>query len=52
MGSAREQHLEKLRLAKEEVKTAGTIHKRDLIRQIKRMEKELRIYDWYHAKQA
>lgn len=43
---------EKLKLLREEVKTAGTIHRRDLKRQIGRLEKELRTYSYYQRKAA
>ena len=45
---SREEHVAKIRAAKEELKTAGAIHKKDLMRHIKRLEKELRVYDRYH----
>ena len=38
----------KIKTAKEEQKTAGAIHRRDLQKHIRRMEKELRLYDYYH----
>lgn len=41
----REQLVEKIRAAKEELKTAGVIHRKDLSKHIRRMEKELRDYD-------
>ena len=44
----RKEHVEKLRKAKEELKTAGQIHRKDLQKYIRRLEKELRIYDSYH----
>ena len=34
--------------AKEEARKAGPIHKRDLMKHIRRMEKELRDYDRFH----
>ena len=34
--------------AKEEASKAGCIHKRDLMKHIRRMEKELRHYDRFH----
>ena len=43
---------ERLKQLREEVKTAGTIHKRDLKRQIWRTEKELRTYSYYQRKAA
>lgn len=45
---SREEHVEKIRTAKNELKTAGTIHRKDLQRYIRRLEKELRIYDSFH----
>ena len=44
----REAHIEKIRSAIQEMKTAGPCHKRDLAKSIKRMKKELIIYDKYH----
>lgn len=44
MADAFTEHKQKIKAAKEELKTAGTIHARDLRRQIHRMEKELRAY--------
>lgn len=44
----RAEHVTRLRQAKEELKVAGPIHRKDLQRYIKRLEKELRIYDHYH----
>jgi len=46
-----QQHKAKIRAAKEQLKTAGPIHAKDLRRQIHRMEKELRTYIRYQ-KQA
>lgn len=43
---------EKLIQLREEVKTAGAIHRRDLIRQIWRLEKELRTYSYYQREAA
>ena len=45
---SREEHVARIRAAKDELKTAGAIHKKDLQRYIRRLEKELRIYDNYH----
>lgn len=47
MADAFTEHKQKIKAAKEELKTAGTIHARDLRRQINRMEKELRAYIRY-----
>ena len=38
---------ERIKAKYREAKTAGTIHKRDLMREIKRLEKELRTYRYY-----
>ena len=45
---SREEHVAKPNAARNELKTAGTIHRKDLLRYIRRLEKELRIYDQYH----
>lgn len=47
MDTARQNHVLKLEQAKRELETAGPIHRKDLIRSIRRMEKELIIYDRY-----
>lgn len=44
----RDEHIKKIMAAKEELKTAGMIHRKDLQRYIRRLEKELLIYDSYH----
>lgn len=41
------EHKQRIKAAKEELRTAGPIHARDLRRQISRMEKELRTYIRY-----
>ena len=41
----RQEHIQKIKKAKEELKSAGKIHKRDLIRYIHKLEKELATYD-------
>lgn len=43
----REEHKAAIRAAKQELKTAGPYHRRDLLKHIHRMEKELLIYDKY-----
>lgn len=43
----RDQHKAAIRAAKEELKTAGLHHRRDLLKHIHRMQKELLIYDRY-----
>ena len=44
----REEMVSKIRAAKAELPDAGKCHRRDLMKHIRRMEKELRIYDSYH----
>ena len=50
----REKHKDAIRAAKEQLKTAGLHHRRDLLKHIHRMQKELMIYDKYQqaAKEA
>lgn len=43
----RDQHKAAIRAAKDELKTAGPLHRRDLLKYIHRMQKELLIYDKY-----
>lgn len=43
----REQQKARIYAAKEELKTAGPRHRRDLLKHIHRMQKELLIYDRY-----
>lgn len=45
--TVRDQHKAAIRAAKEELKTAGPRHRRDLLKHIHRMQKELLIYDKY-----
>jgi ribosome recycling factor len=45
--NAREEHLKKIREAKEQLKTAGPHHRRDLMKYIHRLQKEVMIYDKY-----
>ena len=45
--TVRDQHKAEIRAAKEQLKTAGPHHRRDLLKHIHRMEKELLIYDRY-----
>lgn len=47
MKEKRQEQKERIRQAKEELKTAGPYHRRDLLKHIHRMEKELLIYDRY-----
>ena len=46
MPDAREEHKAAIRAAKQELKTAGPYHRRDLMKHIHRMQKDLRIYDF------
>ena len=41
---------EQIKAKRKEAETAGAIHKRDLMRCIKRLEKELRTYCYYQRK--
>lgn len=41
----REGIMEKIEATREEIKTAGPIHRKDLYRHLKRLTKELREYD-------
>ena len=43
----RDKYKARIAAAKEELKTAGPIHRRDLSRQISNMQKELKTYDRY-----
>lgn len=45
--TVRDQHKAAIRAAKEQLKTAGPHHRRDLLKHIHRMQKELMIYDKY-----
>lgn len=45
----RDRFLIKIKQAKEEIKTSGPIHKRDLFKAIKRMERDLKMYDRFQA---
>ena len=36
--------------AEEQLPKAGEIHRRDLLKHIHRMEKELKAYDYYHGR--
>jgi hypothetical protein len=41
----REEYVAKLNAARQELETAGIFHRRDLIKHVRRMERELRDYD-------
>lgn len=45
--TARNEQKARIRAAKQELKTAGPHHRRDLLKHIHRMQKELLIYDKY-----
>lgn len=45
MNTARQEHLEKIRMYKNQLKTSGPKHRRDIMKHIHRLEKELKIYD-------
>jgi len=45
----RNELVEEIRKKKEEAKRAGLIHRSDLLRYIRRMERELRDYDRFQA---
>jgi len=45
--TVRDRHKAAIRAAKEQLKTAGPHHRRDLLKHIHRMQKELLIYDKY-----
>ena len=45
----REELVAKIAAAKEELEQAGTIHRRDLTKHIRRMERELRDYDRFQS---
>lgn len=45
----RERHKAAIEAVREQIKTAGPVHRRDLERQLHRMEKELKEYDRYQA---
>lgn len=47
----RDSHEAKIIAVKAKIKKAGGLHKKDLVRQLHRLKKELIIYDKYH-KQA
>lgn len=44
----RDDFVAKLKAARQELKTAGPIHRKDLTRHIRRMERELYDYDRFH----
>lgn len=52
--TARDRHLAALHTARAEARsiTRDTPHRRDLLRHIHRMEKEMRIYDHYHTQRG
>ena len=54
MDNARQNHMDKLQAAREELRRlkAATPHRRDLLRHVHRMEKELKIYDHYRSQRG
>ena len=52
MTNAREQFVQELEAAKNEIKAAGPIHRRDLQKHIRNMERELRDYDRFQKDAA
>lgn len=48
--SKRDEHIEKLNKAKEELKRSTGWHKRDMYKYVKRLEGELRMYNYYQNK--
>lgn len=48
----REELVARIETKKNELITAGVIHKKDLAKHIRRMERELRDYDRFHAEAA
>lgn len=42
--------VERIKVKRREAQTAGVIHKRDLMREINRLEKELKTYRYYQNK--
>lgn len=48
----RDEHIAAISAAREEARKAGPLHRRDLMKHIHRMEKELRIYDRYQKATA
>ena len=48
--SKRQEWVERIEALKKEYETAGPVHKRDLSRQIHRMEKELKYYDMVYKR--
>ena len=47
MSDARERHIAKMEEVKQEIRNAGVIHRKDLQRHLRRLERELRDYDKY-----
>lgn len=46
--AVRAAYVAKINAARQQLKTAGSIHRKDLTRHIKRMERELYDYDRFH----
>lgn len=48
----REEHLMKIARTRNELKTAGPVHRRDLLRCLARLEREIKQYDRYRKVSA
>jgi hypothetical protein len=48
----RNELIQKIITAEEQLSKAGKIHRRDLLKHIKRMQRELRDYDRFHVEAA
>lgn len=47
MSAARNEYIEKINRAESALLTAGPIHRRDLLRQLSHLRRDLKIYDRY-----
>lgn len=48
MSDARKRHLEEIERTKAELLTAKDVHRKDLQRHLHQLQKDLKIYDYYH----
>ena len=48
MADARERHLQEIEKTKAELMIARGIHKKDLARHLYQLQKDLKIFDYYH----
>ena len=46
----RDEYVREMEAVRERLETAGPCHKRDLMRQLHQMEKDIKTYDLYHCK--